>query len=191
MPADDPDTDTDGEAGHDGDVDTALEPEADVAPTVEAGPRKLSLVAATGVMVLGLDQLTKHWALQALQDQRTIDVVGSLRFNLFFNTGAAFSMASGKGIGPWISVLAIVVVVALAMGYTSRFRLGAVAAGLIAGGAVGNLTDRALRGDQGFLHGAVIDFIDLQWWPVFNVADSAISVGAVLLVLVSIRTPSP
>ena len=46
------------------------------------------------------------------------------------------------------------------------------------------------RGDAGFLHGAVIDFIDLQWWPVFNVADACIVVGAVLLVIASFRVPS-
>lgn len=183
MPVDDPDLETETETEDANACDAPAE--------VAAGPRKLSLVAATGLVVLAFDQLTKHWALQALQDARTIDVIGSLRFNLFFNEGAAFSMGSGKGIGPWISVLAIGVVVALSMGYTSRFRLGATAAGLIAGGAFGNLADRALRGDQGFLHGAVIDFIDLQWWPVFNVADSAICVGAVLLVLASLRTPSP
>ena len=53
----------------------------------------------------------------------------------------------------------------------------------------GNLGDRAFRGDAGFLHGAVVDFIDLQWWPIFNVADSAIVVGGILLVIVSMLTP--
>ncbi|QXC63455.1 signal peptidase II [Aquihabitans sp. G128] len=144
-----------------------------------------------GVVVVLLDQLTKHWALNRLDDGSVVDVVGSLRFNLAYNTGTAFSLGSGKGLGPWISVLAIVVVVGLSLGYTSRFRLGAVAAGLIAGGAIGNLADRAFRGDDGFLHGAVIDFVDLQWWPVFNLADAAIVVGAGLLVLASLRAPAP
>ena len=72
----------------------------------------------------------------------------------------------------------------------SRFTLGAVSAGLIAGGAIGNLADRAFRGDDGFLHGAVVDFIDVQWWPVFNIADACIVVGAVLLVLSSFRNPA-
>lgn len=155
-----------------------------------AGPRRFGLVALVGLAVLVFDQLTKDWALRSLQDG-PIDVIGSLRFNLLYNTGTAFSMGSGKGLGPWISVLAIGVVVGLSLGYTSRFALGATAAGLIAGGAIGNLTDRAFRGDDGFLNGAVIDFVDLQWWPVFNVADAAICVGAALLVLASIRAPAP
>ena len=150
------------------------------------GPRKFSLVAAVAISVVAIDLLTKHWALSALQNG-PIDVVGSLRWNLVYNTGAAFSLGSGKGLGPLIAVLAIVVVMAISLGFTSRFRLGAVAAGLIAGGAVGNLLDRAFRGNTGFLQGAVVDFIDLQWWPVFNIADASVSVGAGLLLLASLR----
>lgn len=157
---------------------------------VAVGPRRLGLVLVVGVVVLVADQLTKHWALGALGDGRTIDVVGSLRWNLAYNTGTAFSLGSDRGLGPWISLLAIAVVVVLALGYTSRFRLGALAAGLVAGGALGNLADRAFRGDDGFLQGAVVDFIDLQWWPIFNVADTAIVVGAGLLVLASLRAPA-
>ena len=152
-------------------------------------PRRYLLMALVGVSVLVVDQLTKRWALNRLVD-------GSDRprrlppLQPVFNTGTAFSMGSGKGLGPWISLLAIVVVVALALaGGTARTRLGAVAAGLVAGGALGNLVDRAFRGDDGFLHGAVVDFIDLQWWPIFNVADSAIVVGGILLVIVSMLTP--
>jgi signal peptidase II len=152
-------------------------------------PRRYLLMVLVGLAVLLADQLSKRWALNRLVEG-PIDLVGSLRFNLAFNTGTAFSMGSGKGLGPWISLLAIVVVVALALaGGTARTRLGAVAAGLVAGGALGNLADRAFRGDAGFLHGAVIDFIDLQWWPIFNVADSAIVVGGILLVIVSMLTP--
>ncbi|MEO6988954.1 MAG: signal peptidase II [Aquihabitans sp.] len=156
-----------------------------------APPRRLGTFAIVGGLVLVADQLTKHWALNRLSDGQMIDVVGSLRFNLLKNTGAAFSLGSGSGMGPWISVVAIGVVVMLALGQTSRFTLGAAAAGMIAGGAIGNLLDRALRGDDGFLHGAVIDFIDLQWWPVFNVADAGVVVGAVLLVVASFKNPVP
>lgn len=177
----------DGSGPTDPDEGTVASEGADEA--AEVGPRKLRLVAAVALLVIALDQSTKHWALQALQDG-PIDVIGSLRWNLLYNTGTAFSLGSDKGLGPWISVLAIVVVVGLSLGFTSRFRLGAAAAGLIAGGAVGNLIDRAFRGDQGFLHGGVVDFVDLQWWPVFNVADAAICVGAVLLVVASLRAPS-
>jgi signal peptidase II len=68
--------------------------------------------------------------------------------------------------------------------------LAAVAAGLIVGGALGNLVDRAFRGDA-WLRGAVVDFVDLQWFPVFNVADSAISIGAVLMIVASLRQSPP
>ncbi len=78
-------------------------------------------------------------------------------------------------------------------GRSARNARTAVVIGLLVGGALGNLADRAFRsglGSSGFLHGAVVDFIDLQWWPVFNVADAAIGVGAVLLVLFGLR-PEP
>ncbi len=149
----------------------------------------MDLVVGIGVLVLVLDQLTKHWAVNRLSGGQIIEVVGSLRFNLAYNTGASFSIGSGSGIGPWVGVIAMVVVVSLALGETSRSSWGATAAGLIAGGAIGNLVDRALRGDAGFMHGAVIDFIDLQWWPVFNVADMGVVGGAILLAVVSLRAP--
>jgi signal peptidase II len=63
----------------------------------------------------------------------------------------------------------------------------AVALGMIVGGASGNLCDRLLRGDAGLLHGSVVDFIDFQWWPVFNVADIGVVCGAILLVIATFR----
>jgi signal peptidase II len=149
-----------------------------------AGWLPLVGVAAT---VLLVDQLTKEWALRALDD-RSIDVVGSLRLHLVFNTGSAFSIASG--FGPVLAIVGVVVVALLVVtgrdvqGWPAR-----VALGLVVGGAVGNLVDRALRDGDGVLGGAVVDFIDLQWWPVFNVADMAITVGALLLAL-TIGRPS-
>ncbi len=153
-------------------------------------PRQLGVVAAVAVVTVVVDQLSKHWAINALDDGRIIDVLWTLRFNLHFNTGVAFSLGSQDGIGPWVALLAIGVVIGISLGTTSRYRLGAVAAGLITGGAIGNLIDRAFRGDAGFLHGGVVDFIDLQWWPVFNVADAAVVVGAILLVIASFRVPA-
>ena len=64
--------------------------------------------------------------------------------------------------------------------------LSAVGIGLVIGGAIGNVSDRLFRAGDGFLGGAVVDFIDLQWWPVFNVADMAVTVGGVILVLGSL-----
>jgi signal peptidase II len=120
-----------------------------------------------------------------LNDGRVIDVLGSLRFNLSFNRGMAFSQ--GTGIGPIIGVLGMLVVVYLLIGMRRASVSGAVFVGLVAGGAAGNIVDRLFRGEA-WLHGAVVDFIDLQWWPVFNIADAAICIGGALLVFTSFRT---
>lgn len=145
--------------------------------------RHLLLTASVAIAVYTLDQLSKSWAVDRLSDGRTIDLIGSLRFNLAFNSGAAFSQ--GTGSGPIIALVAVVVVVVLLWtGRSSTSRTSAFAVGLVVGGAVGNLSDRLLRdGPGGFFGGAVVDFVDLQWWPIFNVADSAIVIGGILLVL--------
>jgi signal peptidase II len=141
--------------------------------------RRLLVVAAVGVVAL--DQLTKQLALSRLQDG-DVDLVGSLRLHLVRNTGSAFSVGSGRG--GLIGLLAIGMVVAMVwLARDVRGRYQALALGLVLGGAVGNLLDRLLRGGSGFLGGAVVDFIDLQWWPVFNVADSSVVIGAILLAL--------
>jgi len=163
-----------------------------VATLTEAGPgpdsrrsgrlqrrRQRLLSVAVGAVVVALDQVTKSWALSALEDGRTIHVVWTLQLNLTFNKGVAFGL--GKGSTSVIALIGVVVLVLLATlgraGITNR--LQAVAVGLVLGGAAGNMADRLFRHHGG----AVIDFIDLQWWPVFNVADSAITCGAVLLVV--------
>jgi signal peptidase II len=144
--------------------------------------RRLWLLIA---FIVAADQATKHWALNRLSNGRTIDLVGSLRFNLAFNKGMAFSQATGAG--PIIGALAFVVIIVIVLWLRRNAQgLAGVAAGLIVGGATGNLIDRLLRGDA-WLRGAVVDFIDLQWWPIFNIADAAISTGAVLMIVASVR----
>lgn len=148
------------------------------------------VVAAVGVGLLVVDQASKQWALGRLSGGRIIDVVGSLRFSLTWNTGASFSVGSDRELGPYIAVLALVVVGWLLWSGHSASKLGAVAAGMVSGGAIGNLADRAFRtgpdgAEVGFMGGAVVDLIDLQWWPIFNVADMGVVGGAVLLVLAS------
>jgi signal peptidase II len=143
-------------------------------------PGRWAAVAAVGAAVLAADQATKWWALRALADG-PVDVVGPLQLRLVHNTGSAFSI--GAGSGPVVGLLALaVVVVLLWTGRNVEGRPALTALGLVLGGAVGNLVDRALRGD-GLLHGAVVDFVDLGWWPVFNVADAAIVLGSILLVV--------
>lgn len=151
-----------------------------LAPAAPARAR-WALLFGVAAAVLALDQLTKWWAVEVL-DTRSIEVVGSLRLNLTVNYGSAFSLANGRG--PLISLLALAIVaVLLRSGRNARTVPLAVAIGLVLGGAIGNLVDRAFRPGDGFLGGGVVDFVDLQWWPVFNLADAGIVVGAVLLFL--------
>lgn len=132
-----------------------------------------------GLVVL-LDQVTKSWAVSALSNGRVIHVVGSLQFSLGFNSGFAFSQ--GQGIGPIVGVFALVAVLFLLRAVRkATTQLSALALCAIVAGAIGNIADRFFRG-EGWLHGRVVDFIDLQWWPVFNVADSSITVGACALI---------
>jgi signal peptidase II len=136
-------------------------------------------------VVLALDQLTKWWAVENLSDAN-IDLFWTLRFRLIGNRGSAFSL--GTGLGPFFAIAAIAVAVALiVIGRKAPTRLGAVSLGLVLGGAVGNLVDRIFRDGEGIFGGYVVDFIDLQWWPVFNVADMAIVCGAFLIVLIGTR----
>lgn len=136
---------------------------------------------ALAVVVVVADQASKHWALNRLSGNRTIDLVGSLRFNLAFNKGMAFSQ--GQGLGPLIAVLATLVIVWLLVSLrTTGGRLNTFGIGCVIGGAAGNLIDRAFR-QEAWLRGAVVDFIDLQWFPIFNIADSAINIGAGALIL--------
>jgi signal peptidase II len=159
---------------------------ADEAVAPARSRRALPLPVVTAMVVVAVvvaDQLTKHWAVSTLGDGSKHHVVWTLQFNLSYNTGMAFSQAR---IGPLIGVVALVVIIALGLAVRRVDRMvTAVAAGLIVGGAIGNLTDRLFRGD-GWLHGAVVDFVDLQWFPIFNVADSAITIGGIMFVLWSL-----
>ena len=143
---------------------------------------RLSIIIA-GVVV-AIDQITKHWALNALADGAAIHVIWTLQWNLSFNSGMAFSR--GQGMGPIIGALALVVVVVMLVSLRkSGSRTAAVAVGLVVGGALGNIADRLFR-ERGWMHGRVIDFIDFQWFPIFNVADMAINIGGALLVLTAL-----
>ena len=131
--------------------------------------------------VIVSDQLTKHRSLNALNAGKTIKIFWTLQLNLVFNSGMAFSQ--GQGVGRIIGVLAIGVVIGLLMSLRKPMSMMTViGTGLLIGGACGNILDRMFRGD-GWMSGAVVDFIDLQWFPVFNVADSAVTIGAGFLIL--------
>jgi len=152
-----------------------------VAPDADSPVRTWRAPVALAVGVVLADQLSKHWALNRLSDDRVIDLIGSLRFNLAFNKGMAFSQ--GQGLGPLIAVVATLVIVWLLVTLrTAGGRLNTFGIGAVIGGAAGNLIDRAFR-QEAWLRGAVVDFIDLQWFPIFNIADMAINVGAGALIL--------
>jgi signal peptidase II len=137
------------------------------------------VLLALGIVIA--DQLTKHWAVNRLTDDRVIDVIWTLRFNLAFNSGMAFSR--GQGMGPIIAVVATIVIVWLLVSLrTSGGPLNTFGIGCVIGGAAGNLVDRAFR-QEAWFNGAVVDFIDFQWFPIFNIADMAINIGAGALIL--------
>lgn len=143
------------------------------------------LYGAAGVVYV-LDRATKAWVEHTLAGRPPVRVIpGVLSFNYTTNSGGAFGIGRSA---PWLFAGATLVVAILivAVSFRSMRVPVAVALGLILGGGLGNLTDRALNGD-GFLSGHVTDFIDLQVWPVFNLADSAIVVGAILLAMGTTR----
>ena len=142
--------------------------------------RGAAVLISVGALAYLADRLTKVWAEARLVDA-PIDVIdGVLTFRFTTNSGGAFSIG---GSTPWVFVTASVVVIGIILATAFRHTsvTSAVAVGLILGGALGNLTDRAIRGD-GF-RGRVVDFIDVHVWPIFNLADTAIVVGAMILAL--------
>ena len=115
-----------------------------------------------------------------------ISIIGSdVELRLSRNTGSAFSLF--QGFTPLLAVLALVIAVVLVRAVRqAEDRLTLVVLALVLGGALGNLADRLFR-SPGFLEGAVVDFVKVDGWPTFNVADSAITVGTVLLVVTLLR----
>ena len=144
----------------------------------------IPVVAAT---VIAVDQTTKTWALHHAVSPR--HVLGPINLVLTFNSGAAFSL--GRGATPIVEAVAVALVVWLVAMSRRATRSGSaviiVGLGLLLGGSIGNLADRVFRHN----HGAVIDFIQAaKWWPVFNVADSAIVIGVASLALAYAARPS-
>jgi signal peptidase II len=152
-------------------------------------PRRTRLwatVFGTAAAAYLLDRSTKLWAERSLAGQPPIVLVPHVvQLSYTTNSGGAFGLGQRAW---WIFALASAGVSIAIVVYAFRVRrpLTAVAIGLILGGALGNLTDRAIHGEP-FLRGHVVDFIDLHVWPVFNLADSAIVIGAVLLALFAAR----
>ena len=145
----------------------------------------------TAVVVVVVDQITKSLVVRHIDATEEIRLIGSLRLIRRFNTGMAFSKGSGNGAVAWV-VGVVIVVLSLWVLRTLWRKPGspgaptrpyAAALGGLLGGAIGNKVDRLVR--RG---GAVVDFVDVGFWPVFNVADSALSVACVVLVVLSFRS---
>ncbi|MET9491519.1 signal peptidase II [Nocardia sp. NPDC006630] len=163
----------------------AADPDASAEPEATARPLRLRTLLLVAVVALGLDLLTKTIVVAKLTPGDPVYLIGhSVRFALVRNPGAAFSMATGM---TWLLTLvaAAVVIGVIRIGRTMRSLPWAVGLGLVLGGALGNLIDRLFRA-PGPLQGHVVDFVAVGWWPVFNVADSAIVCGAVLLVALTV-----
>lgn len=150
--------------------------------TERTPPRRAVLLAVVAVVGLSVDLATKLWVVAELEGQRQIEL-GQLIIRVTRNPGAAFSFAEDK---TWFFTAFALVVVSVVLWNARRVRdVGwAVALGLLLAGASGNLVDRAFR-SPGPGRGAVVDFLDFQFWPSFNVADSCIVCGGILAVIVS------
>jgi len=150
-----------------------------------AGRRRLTTLLIIAVVLFGLDLLTKCLAVAFIDPGESVPIIGDFaRFTLVRNPGAAFSMATGM---TWLLTLiaAAVVIGVIRIGRTLRSLWWAIGLGMVLGGALGNLVDRIFR-YPGPLQGHVVDFVAVGWWPVFNVADSAIVCGAILLVALTV-----
>jgi signal peptidase II len=168
----------------------AAEPADAAVPAVPAMPggqrRRVVLLCATAGGVLALDIVSKLLVVAHLTGREPLELIpGVLDLQLTRNGGAAFSVAGGATV--LFTLVALVVVVVIARTARRLRSTGWVLVfGLVLGGALGNLVDRLVR-SPGPLRGHVVDWIHLHHWPVFNLADSAIVVGAVLAVLMSLR----
>ena len=141
--------------------------------------QRRGLVVGLVVGVVALDQVTKAWAADALPGAPVHLIDGTVELRLARNTGSAFSLF--QTLTPVLAVVAVAVALILVRAVRrAEDRWVLVALALVLGGALGNVADRLFR-SPGWLRGAVVDFIRLDGWPTFNVADSAITIGAVLL----------
>ena len=152
--------------------------------------RRLPLALGVAAAVLVVDQATKFWAERTLTGREPIQVLGDfLQFRLLYNPGAAFSMGENA---TWL----FTIIAALAAGWLLWYVVRphpvsqVIAFSLLLGGATTHLLDRLFR-DPGFARGHVVDFIDYNGWFVGNVADIALTFGAVFAFIVTARQKEP
>lgn len=148
-------------------------------------PARRVVFLGVAAVVVAADVVTKHVAATVWADEPVTMLGGWVRLTESRNPGAAFGMATSAT--PLLAVIAAAVVIGLVAfsgRYTSRWQ--AAITGLLLGGAAGNLIDRVFRA-PGVMRGHVVDWIDIGAWPNFNLADSSLVVGCVLLFLASLR----
>jgi signal peptidase II len=143
-----------------------------MAPKQRLYLRLLAIAAA----VVAVDQLTKQLALNYLRDGPVDLIPGALSLSLTFNPGGAFGFGQNAPLFFLLVSLAIIVVILVWVGRTAESGFE-IPLGLVLGGGIGNVADRVFRG----LDGRVVDFIDIHVWPVFNLADSAIVIGVIVI----------
>jgi signal peptidase II len=152
--------------------------------------RRLPLALGIAAAVLVADQATKYWAERTLTGREPIPVIGDvIQFRLLYNPGAAFSMGENA---TWL----FTIIAAVAVGWLFWYLLKPHPTGqlfafsLLLGGATTHLLDRLFR-DPGFARGHVVDFIDYNGWFVGNVADIALTFGALLAIVLTARQKEP
>ena len=145
----------------------------------EAGrrARRIRVMLGVALFVVAADQVTKSLAVSRLSSG-PVHLIGPFALVLAYNTGIAFSIGTGLTL-PIIVIVAVIVAVLAWFGRAVPNTGAAVGVGMILGGAVGNLADRLFRGHNG----AVIDFFRSGFWPTFNLADSAVVCGCIVLAL--------
>lgn len=149
-------------------------------------PRWLAPTIVLGVVLL--DQLAKVWVVASLSDGPLSIVGDDVELRSVRNSGGAFSLFTNATVV--LAVLAIVLSIVIVRAVQrARDRLTVVALSLVLGGALGNLCDRVTR-SPGFLRGEVVDYVKVGSFPLFNVADSCITIGAILLVIAAFRETS-
>lgn len=147
-------------------------------------------VLQIGLAVVICDQITKVFAVTYLENKDSIKILGNfLQLSFARNPGAAFSVATGSTLV--FTLLAIAVAIGIPV-YANKVRnnFWAVALGGIFGGALGNAIDRLIRTPRGF-RGEVVDFINFTHYPLFNLADSAITLSAGLIIWLSFKGIAP
>ncbi|WP_369245973.1 signal peptidase II [Streptomyces sp. R41] len=172
-------------SGADSGVDET--PTADERPK---GKRRIAVLFTVAVLAYALDLVSKMIVVAKLEHHDSIEIIGDwLKFEAIRNAGAAFGF--GEAFTVIFTVIAAAVIVVIARLARKLYSLPwAIALGLLLGGALGNLTDRIFR-SPGVFEGAVVDFIAPKHFAVFNLADSAIVCGGILIVLLSFRGLDP